>query len=58
MIADLWPVALVLAALLTARLFFVNKTVCAWCNRTMRRGYSGKVSHGICDNCKRQMMGE
>ena len=57
MIADLWPVALVVAVLLTARPFFVNKTVCAWCKRTLKRGYSGKVSHGICAKCKSEMMG-
>ncbi|MGH2608115.1 MAG: hypothetical protein ACRDHF_03410 [Tepidiformaceae bacterium] len=26
--------------------------ICAWCNRTLRRG-TGPVSHGICDDCSR-----
>ena len=25
--------------------------ICAWCNRTLRRG-SGPVSHGICERCR------
>ena len=37
------------------------KTVCAWCQRTIRDGElvdGNKVSHGICPKCKKEVLKE
>lgn len=34
-------------------------TVCAWCNKVMNegpKGVNGEISHGICLECKEQVM--
>jgi hypothetical protein len=32
--------------------------VCAWCQKTLKKGDSGEVSHGICDACLKKEFDE
>jgi len=38
----------------------IVKTICAWCGKTIKVGETidGKVSHGICSKCKREVLKE
>ena len=38
----------------------IVKTVCAWCGKTIKEGetINGKVSHGICPKCKKEILKE
>lgn len=50
-------------AIATAALYAKAKgkmlVVCAWCNGILREGEgpAGEVSHGICQNCMKKMLG-
>jgi hypothetical protein len=34
------------------------KTICAWCSRLLKDGPAHPVSHGVCPECFRKVMGE